>query len=177
MNVPEARTRLLVLFVILLVLDISAVALLLSPVGRSRSARGEEYMRVRQQLQAKRRESLPARDMDKKLAMARAQINQFYADRLPSRYADISAELGKLANENGIQIAGIQYVSKDAEIEGLQRVTIDAALTGDYAKEMKFINSIERNKLFFVLKSVALENEKNGAVRLQLKFETFLRTA
>ncbi|HWR34641.1 MAG TPA: hypothetical protein VN622_02080 [Clostridia bacterium] len=176
-NVPEARRRLLIVLIVLLVLDAAAVALLLSPLGRSRSARENDYSRVRAELQAKRRESLPARGMDQKLDTARKQIDVFYRDRLPTRYSEISAQLGKLANENKIQITGIRYEEQDVSMPGVQRIGIDASLTGDYANEMKFINALERNKLFFVVNSVLLGEAQEGTVRLQVRFETYIRTA
>lgn len=177
MNVPEARKRILAVLIVLLVLDVAAVALLMSPIGRSRSARQDEYERVRQQLLTKRRESLPARDMDKKLATAREQIDKFYRDRLPSRYSEVSEQIGKLASANKIQVASIKYDAKDTDIPGLQSVAIDATLSGDYANEMRFINALERNKLLFVLNNVQLGETQGGAVRLQLKFDTYMRTA
>lgn len=179
-NVPEARRRLLIVLSVLLVLDIGAVALLLSPIGRSRTARQDEYSEVRKQLEAKRRDTLPTRDMDKKLATSREQIGSFYKDRITDRYSDISDQLGKLAAENHVQIAAIRYLPADpakGEITpGTTRVAIDATLAGDYVNEMKFINALERSKLLFVVNSVNLAEAQGGNVHLQVKFETYLRT-
>lgn len=182
-NVPEARRRLLIVLLVLLVLDIGAVALLLSPIGRSRDMRTDEYNRVRVELSNKRREALPARDMDKKLETAREQVDAFYKDRLPQRYSDMSEQLGKLATANHVQIASINYEASDKEQKkgdetpaGLTRVQLDALLTGDYVNEMKFINALERSKLLFVVDSVSLGEFQGGNVRLQVHFETFIRT-
>lgn len=180
-NVPEARQRLMIICSVLLVLDIAAVALLLSPVGRSRDTRTDEYNHLRAELSEKRRDALPARDMDKKLGTAREQIADFYKQRLPQRYSDMSEQLGKLAAANHIQIASIRYETKgdkkDAqETPGATRVLLDAQLTGDYVNEMKFINAMERSKLLFVVSTVNLAESQAGVVRLQVRFETFLRT-
>jgi hypothetical protein len=183
-NVPEARRRLLIVLSVLLVLDICAVALLLSPIGRSRAARQDEYTAVRKQLEAKRRETLPTLGMDKKLDTAREQIESFYKDRIPDRYSDISQQIGKLAAENHVQIAGIKYVTGNElgkvlkfETPGATRIGIDAQLAGDYVNEMKFINALERSKLLFVVNSVDLGEAQGGNVRLELRFETYLRGA
>lgn len=181
-TVPEARRHLLAVLIVLLVLDVGAVALLLSPIGRSRATRTDEYNRVRAELTEKRREALPARDMDKKLETAREQVATFYKDRLPQRYSAMSEQLGKLAAANHIQIASIRYDEGKSErrdlgeTPGTMRIQLDAQLTGDYINEMKFINALERSKLLFVVSSVNLGESQGGTVRLQVQFETFIRT-
>ena len=86
----------------------------------------------------------------------------------------MSEELGKLAAANGVQIAAVKYDDKDAPVEGLRKLNIELALSGSYLQEAKFINALERDKLFFVIDGVTL-GEQQGNVRLQLKVETYLR--
>ncbi len=47
--------------------------------------------------------------------------------------------------------------------------------SGSYLQEVKFINELERDKMFFLIDGVAL-GEQQGNVRLQLKLETYLRS-
>ena len=54
---------------------------------------------------------------------------------------------------------------------------IEAGLSGDYLQLVRFINSLERDQVFFLVNSVVLGGEQNGVVRLDLKMETFLKTA
>jgi hypothetical protein len=82
--------------------------------------------------------------------------------------------LGKLAGASGVHIAAVKYEDKDAPVEGLRKLNIEIALSGSYLQEVKFINALERDKLFFVVDGVAL-GEQQGNVRLQLKVETYLR--
>jgi len=63
------------------------------------------------------------------------------------------------------------------ETPGATRIGIDAQLAGDYVNEMKFINALERSKLLFVVNSVDLGEAQGGNVRLELRFETYLRGA
>jgi hypothetical protein len=86
----------------------------------------------------------------------------------------VSEELGKLAAANGVQIAAIKYDDKDTPVEGLRNLNIELALSGSYLEEVKFINALERSKLFFLIDGVTLV-EQQGNVRLQLKVETYLR--
>ena len=69
----------------------------------------------------------------------------------------------------------MKYDEKDAPIEGLRKLSIEIALSGDYLQEVKFINALERDPMFFLIDGVAL-GEQQGNVRLQLKLETYLRS-
>ena len=53
---------------------------------------------------------------------------------------------------------------------------MDAELTGDYLQLVRYINSLERDQLFFIVNSVELGGQQAGMVKLQIKLETYLRT-
>jgi hypothetical protein len=42
---------------------------------------------------------------------------------------------------------------------------------------MRFINSLERNKLFFIVDSVVLGGDQGGAVKLGVRLETYRKTS
>ena len=69
----------------------------------------------------------------------------------------------------------MKYDEKDAPIEGLHKLSIEIALSGDYLQEVKFINALERDPMFFLIDGITL-GEQQGNVRLQLKLETYLRS-
>ena len=173
-SIREVRKTLLPVLIGLAVIDAACVGYLLSPAGRSRQARERDLAVLQAQLAAKRQEVLPTRGMDGKLKQASTDITDFYKDRFPAQYSTISEELGKLAAASGIQITAIKYEDKDAPVEALRRLNIELALSGSYLQEVKFINALERDKLFFLIDGVTL-GEQQGNVRLQLKLETYLR--
>lgn len=173
-TVPELRHRLVLAVVVLLATDVVAAAFLLSPLGRSRQVREQDYDQLRVTLQAKRSESLPLRDMDKKLVQAETDLDGFYRDRFPQQASAIPEELGKLAGASGVQVTEVRY-SSEAGAAGLQRVSMDATLAGDYLQVVKFLNALERDHMFFVIDEVKLSEQQGGAVRLQLKLETYLK--
>jgi type IV pilus assembly protein PilO len=173
-SIREVRKTLLPVLIGLVVLDLACVGYLLSPAGRSRKARQRDLDALQAQLAAKRQEVLPTRGMDGKLKQASTDIGAFYGTRFPAQYSAVSEELGKLAAESGVQIAAVKYDDKEAPVEGLRQLNVEVALSGSYLQEVKFINALERDKLFFVVDSVAL-GEQQGNVRLQLKVETYLR--
>ena len=173
-SIREVRKTLLPVLIGLAIIDAACVGYLLSPAGRSRQARERDLAVLQAQLAAKRQEVLPTRGMDGKLKQASTDITDFYKDRFPAQYSTISEELGKLAAANGIQITAIKYDDKDAPVEALRKLNIELALSGNYLQEVKFINALERDKLFFLIDGVTL-GEQQGNVRLQLKIETYLR--
>jgi hypothetical protein len=173
-SIRETRKTLMPVVIALAVLDLACVGYILSPAGRSRQARQREYYEMRQQLVAKQQEVLPTRGMDQKLKQASHDITDFYGQRFPAQYSEISAELGKVAADNGVHLANIKYEEKPAPIENLHKLNIEIALSGDYLQEVKFINGLERDKMFFLIDGVAL-GEQQGNVRLQLKLETYLQ--
>lgn len=174
-TVPELRRKLNLALVVLLAVDLVAGAFLLSPLGRSRSANEKEYDRLRVSLRSKMSESLPLRGMDKKLSQAQTDLAAFYRDRFPAQASAIPGELGKLAGANGVRVTEVRYTSEAAEAPGLQRVSMDATLAGDYLQVARFINALERDRMFFVIDEVTLSEQQGGFVRLQLKLQTYLK--
>jgi type IV pilus assembly protein PilO len=173
-SIRETRKKLMPVVIALAVVDLACIGYLLSPAGRTRAARQRDYYALRDQLVAKQQEVLPTRGMDQKLKQASQDIASFHKTRFPAEYSDVSDELGKVAAETGVHLANIKYDDKDAPVEGLRKLNIEIALSGDYLQEVKFINALERDKMFFLIDGVALA-EQQGNVRLQLKVETYLR--
>ena len=172
-NLPKIRKQLIILLVVLGSIDLAAIVILLSPMGRSRE---EDIHNLQLQLKAKSLQVQPLRGLDKKVVEAKEEIAGFYKQRLPSQYSAISAEVGKLANANGIKIAQAKFHPEETDLGALRPVTIDALLAGDYVHLMKFINAIERDPLLFIVDSIQLGDAQGGNVKLQLKMQTYLQS-
>jgi type IV pilus assembly protein PilO len=153
--------------------DVAAVAMLMTPLAGSAEQRQQDLQQS--WLQLKSRESAPWRGLDKKIPIAQRQIEDFYHDRFPAEDSSISADLGKLASQTGVRMSAERYTHKDSDVEGLQRVEIEADLSGNYLQLVRFINALERNRLFFIVDNLELGSEQNGVVKLQIKVETYLR--
>jgi predicted alpha-1,6-mannanase (GH76 family) len=48
-------------------------------------------------------------------------------------------------------------------------------LSGDYRPLVQFINTVERDKMFFVIDGVTLTGQQTGTVNLRLRLTTYLR--
>jgi type IV pilus assembly protein PilO len=174
-DLKRTRQRLKFAIAALVLVDAAAVAMLVTPLAGMRESRQQE---LRQEwLQLKSREYAPWRGLDKKLPRAKEQIDEFYQERFPAQESEISANLGAVSSQSGVRLSGVKYSVKDAPIEGLERVEIAANLSGDYLQLVRFVNALERNKLFFLVDGVELGSAQNGIVGLQIRIETYLRSA
>jgi type IV pilus assembly protein PilO len=176
-DLNHKRRQLKAAFVALAVVNVAAVAVLLSPLAGSQRARREESDGLWKQLQQKTRSVEPLRGMDKKIALAQQQINTFYKDRLPDRDSAIVEDLYRLAGQSGVKIDGLKQSPKDPEPVGLTPVEVDAELTGNYLQLVRYVNALERDQLFFIVNSVELGGQQGGIVKLQIKLETYQKTA
>jgi hypothetical protein len=171
----DVRRTLTPVIVALALLIVVCLVYILSPAGRSRQAREREYEQLQSEVLAKRKDVLPTRGMDGKLKQASTDIDDFYQSRFPAQYSTVTEELGKVAGQTGVHLVAVKYDDKDAVVEGLRKLNVEITLSGDYLQEVKFINALERDKIFFLIDGVAL-GEQQGNVRLQLKLETYLRS-
>ena len=170
------RKKLKIALAVMATLDVLAIVVLLSPVGRSSRARQDELQGTWAELQAKTQQAQPLRGLDQNVKVADQEIVDFYRDRIPGEYSSVVDEIGKLASQTGVKIAQSKYDLKDPEVGGLRPMYVEANLVGDYLQVVKFINAMERDKTFFILDSVGLGEAQGGVVRVQLKFETYLKS-
>lgn len=173
-DLRKTRSKVQIVIGVLLVLDLAAVALLLSPYAGSESSRQQQLNQL--WLDLKVRETAPWRGLDKKIPQAQRDISDFYRDRFPAGYSQISTNVDQIASQSGVKISSQSYTQKAADIDGLQQVLVQADVSGDYLQLVRFINTLERNKLFFKVNDLELGGEQNGQVKLQIKFETYLRS-
>lgn len=175
-DMRDTRRKVQVTLVALVLADVAAAALLFSPLVGSQRARGQQMQTLWRTLQVKTREVEPLRGLDKKVVTARQQIDDFYRDRLPAEDSAIAENLGKLASASGVKIGEVKYKMEDPQPVGLRQVAIEADFSGDYLQLVRFLNELERSKLFFLVDSVELGGQQGGVVKLGMKLETYLRT-
>ena len=175
-DLRETRQKVKIALAAMAAVNVVAIAVFFSPLVGSEADRREQLDQHWKELQQKTREVEPLRGLDKKIPMARKQIEEFYAERLPSQDSAISSNLGKVAQQSGVRIGGVKYTMKDPEPVGVRRLEIEADLAGDYLQLVRFINALERDQMFFLVDSVGLGGEQGGVVKLQLKLETYLKT-
>ncbi len=176
-DIEALRRRFRLALAVLLAVCMVGAGILLSPIGRSSRNRQKELERLKSELRLKSVEAAPLVGINQKVIAAQQEIAAFYRDRLPSSYASISETLGKVASDNGVNLVTGHYKAEASGVPGLQAVTIEASITGDYPHIVKFINATERNEAFFVIDDVSLTGQQAGAIQVQIRIEAFLREA
>lgn len=120
----------------------------------------------------------PLRGLDDKLNAATKGADEFYKDRLPQSYSEVISELGALTRKAGVRLTGAQYTPAIVLPNSpgqLTELDIDSRLSGDYRPLMMFLNSLERDKMFFVIGAVTFNGQQSGTVNLRLRLTTYLR--
>ncbi len=174
-DLGNSRRKLKIAMGAMLAADVVAVAVLFSPLVGSADSRKLQINELRAELTKKTRDVAPLRGMPDKIKLAKDQIGAFYKDRFAAKDSNLVSELGKLASENGIRIQQEHYKQEEAESSGVVPVEIDGSFSGDYLQLVRFINTLERSKMFIEVDSVDL-GESTGPVRLAIKMHSYLRS-
>jgi hypothetical protein len=175
-DLGNSRRKLKIAIGAMLAADVVAMAVLFSPLVGSADSRQLQLNLLRVELTKKNHEVEPLRGMDKKIVLAKDQIGGFYKDRFAARDSDLANELGKLASENGVRIQQARYKQEEAESSGVIPVAMEGSFSGDYLQLVRFINTLERSKMFFEVDGVDLAGESTGPVKLQITMHSYLRS-
>jgi type IV pilus assembly protein PilO len=174
-DLRETRKKLKRTLIVLGGVSLLAAGLYFSPLVGSAQSRQLERNQLQAELTTKTRQVAPLKDLPEKIELAKHQISDFYRYRFPSQNSEIYAELGKLGAANSVKIDQVKFKPAETITNGLQPVEIEADLSGSYTALAHFINALERNEMFFVINSVTLGGEPQGAVKLGVKLEAFLK--
>jgi hypothetical protein len=175
-TIKEVRRRFLVWLGLLLAISLASAVLLISPVGHASRQGRQRLEQLASELRIKEHDNVPLRGIDQKAISAKHQVIRFYRERFPASYAAISEELGTLAVESNVFVSSRRYRAEPTDLPGLLRIEIDGNVTGNYLQVVKFINSLEREHMFFLIDSVSLgQQQAAGNVELNLQIETYLR--
>lgn len=174
-DLRQTRKKIRTALAVLLAVDAVAVIVLVSPLVGSSNSRRQQLNQLWIELQTKTRQVAPLKNLDKKVVLASEQITNFYKQRFPAADSQIATRLGKLAAENGVTIEAARYKVEEPVVGRLAPVEMEAQLTGNYVSLAKFINALERDEMFFIIDGISLAGEQKGPIRLQMKFETYLK--
>ncbi|MDR3724586.1 MAG: hypothetical protein P4K83_08890 [Terracidiphilus sp.] len=128
------------------------------------------------QLKALDRETAPLRGLDSRVGEAQNQLHRFYTKRIPPSYSAISSRIGELGVRSGVRLTRVQYTQGKPGGD-LTEISLDASIGGQYPEIMRFVNSIERDPEFFLIRGLAFTGQQGGTVNLRLQMSTWLRPA
>jgi Tfp pilus assembly protein PilO len=121
-------------------------------------------------------ETAPLRGLEKRVEDSRAQMKTFNSRRIPPNYSSIDRRIGELGVSSGVRLSRVQY-SQGKPGSDLTEISMDASITGNYPQIMRFVNSLERDQNFFVVRGLALTGQQGGLVNLKIQVSTWLRPA
>jgi type IV pilus assembly protein PilO len=174
-DLRRTRKRMKTALGVLLGIDLIAVIVWFSPLVGSTASRRQQLNQLWSELRSKTQQVEPLRNLDKKVVIANQQIADFYKKRFPAQDSQIANQLGKLATENGVTIEAARYKVDEIELGHLEPVEMEAQLSGNYVAVAKFINALERDEMFFIIDGITLAGEQKGPIKLQMRFETYLK--
>jgi len=179
----ELRTKLMLAAAVLVLLDLAAIGLLLSPAGRSLGAQTERYEQLRRERIEKARDTVPTQGMQQKIATAREQEAAFNQQRLTARYSAMSEQLARIAAESGVKVTNVKYEEKSGREaakdtpNGYDSVTITMQVHGNYTQDMRFINAVERQKMLLLIDGVGFSGMQGDQLTVSVHMSTYLRSA
>jgi len=128
------------------------------------------------QLKALELQTEPLRGIDGRVDKTRDQIEKFEEKRIPPNYSSIDERIDELEVASGAHLTRVQYTQRPPGA-GLTEITVDANITGDYPAIMRFVNSLERDPIFFVIRAMSFTGQQGGLVSLRMELSTWLRRA
>lgn len=128
------------------------------------------------QLRALDIKTAPLRGLDKRVDASRTQKSEFMEKRISPNYSSISDRVLRLGVDSGVRLTRLEY-SQGKPGTDLTEIQMDAGITGQYPQIMKFINSLERDQIFFLIRTMSLTGQQGGIVSLRLQMSTYLRPA
>jgi hypothetical protein len=140
--------------------------------GRSSDALADKQVEIK----ALDFETASLRGLDSRVEQSRSQIQNFYGRRIPPNYSSIATRIGELALKGPVRVSRIAY-SQGPSGTDLTEIVMDAGISGNYPEIMRFVNSLERDPDFFVIRAMALTGQQGGLVNLRLRVSTWLRPA
>ena len=160
--------------VLLLMLNLTLAVRLVFAWDRASAGNAARIEQRQAEYRAMKLKTTPLRGLDKKIQQAKLDQQAFYEKRFPATDSEVLTELGALAVKNNVLLARGQYAHRKPQ-QGLVEMDMEASLSGDYAPIVRFINGLERDRLFFLIDGVALNGQQNGVVSLRMRLTTYLR--
>ncbi len=159
---------------VLAIVNLVLLAQLVMAWHTLRTDRPEQLQLKQVELRTAQLQARPLRNLPKRIADSTSGADHFYGARVPGADSAILAELGSLEQKANVHLSRVQTAFAPA-LRDVTEVRMDASVSGDYASVMRFINSVERDRMFFVINGLTLTGQQGGLVNLRLRVTTYLR--
>jgi Tfp pilus assembly protein PilO len=161
------------LVAVLAIANIVLLARLVIAWNTLRTDRPEQMALLQANLKTLELQTAPLRGLPAKVKASSDQAEKFYDKRVPANYSSISADLNELGLKNNVRVARIAYTPVPV-FDNLVEVRMDASLAGEYAPIMRYINGLERDKLFYIINGLTFTGQQGGTVNVRLRVTTYI---
>lgn len=95
-------------------------------------------------------------------------------------YSSVSAELDSIAKKAGAQIENRDFKQKEIPNRGMQEISIDITVDGEYTSVVRFLNGLQRSQNLYAVDGLALAGETagqgaTGPIRVGVHMKTYFR--
>jgi type IV pilus assembly protein PilO len=174
----EQRRRFTAALVVMGIMCILAGLYLVDPVGASGAKREQELLDKQKTLRDKEEQTRPIRNLPQLVEKAKTDVNKFSSDRLAAYPSTVYSSIYDLAKKNNVSLGEMKYEVIPEPPPPLQLLQVTATVSGGYSNLVRFINALERDKIFFVIRDLQLSDTKgqsSNSIQLRLGMETYLR--
>lgn len=140
-----------------------------------RSEHRKSVAAKRARLEAIVHEVSPLRTLGNDIGETRNSVAQFYAGRVPASYSRIISSIGAVAIRTGVSLSNVSYAEGTPGTD-LSEVSMDVSIAGDYSQLIRFVNGIERDRNFFVVRALSFTGQQGSDVNLHVRISTWLRS-
>lgn len=175
----QQRRRFTFALVAMGIICLLAALFLVAPITASSAQRFDELRAKQEQLRTREKETRPIRNLSQLIDKAKTDYSTFSSERLTAFPSTVYTDIYELARKNNVSLGEMKYDSYDTETPSLKLLQVQARISGGYPNLVRFINAIERDKLFFVIRTLQLTDTRADRgeqnVQLTLTMETYLR--
>jgi Tfp pilus assembly protein PilO len=175
---PFWRRRLLPVFLILLVLNLIALAAWTVPRTlrlRSATARVAE---ARQTVEQERARAAEARERADAIDANTRDLALFYESVVDTEQADLLPtleDIEMMARAPGLTPGRRNFRREEIEGVPLERVTVVLPLGGSYEQLVGFLQEVERSPRFLTVERISLRGDEDSEASLQVEMSAFMR--
>jgi Tfp pilus assembly protein PilO len=175
---PFWRTRLLPAFLVLLGVNLVALAAWTGPRywrQKNAAARAEA---ARAEVERQRRSATTLRERSAAIRENAADVERFYRSLAGTEKADLLPTLEgieEMARSPGLKPGTRSFRREDVDNVRVERVGVTLPLAGSYEQLVGFLREVERSPRFLTVDRVAMRADRDGGGTLQVELSTYLR--
>lgn len=183
------RRQLTVVIAVLAAANLGLLGWLLSPQAPSQAATQQQLAATRAQWVALRTQDAQLQRLQGRLQSSQTQVQELMAEGIPREDeapAKLLTELHRVSQVSQVELSGADFHPDRYGHLGLRRYTIGLQVSGSYAGAVRFINTLERSPMFFIIDQVSVTGGRANAaggqpggadpVKLELQLEMYVQS-